>query len=214
MQMLSYFGFSASTGIAVELNCVLRWNISIEVFPNKTNILKHGENSNSLRIGLGVGVPLGILVVASVGGFLGYIFWNKRENASDPLLVGTLKNLPGTPREFRYKDLKKATNNFDEKNKLGQGGFGVVYKGTLPNEGLEVAVKKFSRDKMKSTDDFLAELTIINRLRHKHLVRLQGEFKLFSSLHIWLICLISIQSCWSMLVSVLVSLMLVTSFLS
>ncbi|OIV92915.1 hypothetical protein TanjilG_00092 [Lupinus angustifolius] len=95
-------------------------------------------------------------------------------SSSDPQIMGTLKSLPGTPREFRYKELKKATNNFDNKNKLGQGGFGVVYKGTLAKEDLEVAVKMFSRDKMKSTDDFLSELTIINRLRHKNLVRLLG----------------------------------------
>lgn len=164
----SYFGFSASTGVTVELNCVLRWNISIEVFPEK------GGNGNSLTIGLGVGVPLVVLLVAGVGGLVYYICRKKRESASDPQIVGTLKSLPGTPREFNYQELKKATNNFDEKHKLGQGGYGVVYRGTLPKEKLEVAVKMFSRDKMKSTDDFLAELTIINRLRHKHLVRLQG----------------------------------------
>ncbi|KAI8541000.1 hypothetical protein RHMOL_Rhmol08G0028700 [Rhododendron molle] len=90
------------------------------------------------------------------------------------ILLGALKRLPGTPREFHFKDLKRATNNFDEKNKLGQGGFGVVYRGHLHDENLEVAVKWFSRETIKGEDDFLAELTIINRLRHKHLVRLLG----------------------------------------
>ena len=166
----SYFGFSASTGENYELNCVLRWNISIEVFPKK------GGDGKALKIGLGVGVPLAILVVVGVGGLVYQMFRKKKESASDPQILGALKSLPGTPREFNYQELKKATNSFDEKNKLGQGGFGVVYRGTLPKEKLEVAVKMFSRDKMKSTDDFLAELTIINRLRHKHLVRLLGEF--------------------------------------
>lgn len=168
----SFFGFSASTGNTVELNCVLRWNISIEVF-------NEGKNANSLRIGLGVGVPLVILLIAGVGGLLYYYYIfrkKKREGGSfsDSQILGTLKSLPGTPREFKFQELKKATNNFDEKYKLGQGGYGVVYRGTLPKEELQVAVKMFSRDKMKSTDDFLAELTIINRLRHKHLVKLQG----------------------------------------
>ncbi|KAI9091092.1 hypothetical protein K1719_028362 [Acacia pycnantha] len=90
-----------------------------------------------------------------------------------PLILGTLKSLPGTPREYSFKELKKATNNFSEKNKLGEGGYGIVYKGILQKENnLEVAVKKFCRDAMKGQDDFLAELSIINRLRHKHLVRL------------------------------------------
>ncbi|KAE9613201.1 hypothetical protein Lal_00027532 [Lupinus albus] len=161
----SYFGFSASTGVGIELNCVLRWNISIMVFPEKKS-----KDWKYMAIGLGVGVPL---VLIGIGGLVYFLLKKKSANASDQIM-GTLKSLPGTPREFRYQELKKATNNFDEKNKLGQGGYGVVYKGTLPKENLEVAVKRFSRDKMKSTDDFLSELTIINRLRHRHLVRLLG----------------------------------------
>lgn len=165
----SYFGFSASTGVTVELNCVLRWNISVEVFDND-------KNEKYLSIGLGVGIPLLVLILAG-GGFWYYYLCKKKksdEHGSTSQIMGTLKSLPGTPREFSFQELKKATNNFDEKHKLGQGGYGVVYRGTLPKEKLEVAVKMFSRDKMKSTDDFLAELTIINRLRHKHLVKLQG----------------------------------------
>ncbi|KAJ0096442.1 hypothetical protein Patl1_29341 [Pistacia atlantica] len=134
----SYFGFAASTGSVTQLNCVLRWNLTVELLPG-----------------------------------LGY-YVHKKRAADDPNILGTLKSLPGTPREFSFRDLKKATNNFDDKHKLGQGGFGVVFKGVLPKENLEIAVKKFCRDNLKGKDDFLAELTIINRLRHKHLVRLQG----------------------------------------
>ncbi|KAF5803559.1 putative protein kinase RLK-Pelle-L-LEC family [Helianthus annuus] len=78
-------------------------------------------------------------------------------------------------------------NNFNERRKLGQGGYGVVYHGVLPGNNVEVAVKWFSRESLKGEDDFLAELTIINRLRHKHLVRLLGNhfsqpnFKIISS---------------------------------
>lgn len=164
----SYFGFSASTGVTIELNCVLRWNVSIDDF-------KKSDGGNGLKIGLGVGLGLGFVIVAVIGGLLWWIrLKKKREDGSNSQILGTLKSLPGTPREFNYVELKKATNNFDEKHKLGQGGYGVVYRGMLPKEKLEVAVKMFSRDKMKSTDDFLSELIIINRLRHKHLVRLQG----------------------------------------
>ena len=140
VNQVSYFGFSASTGVTFELNCVLRWNISIMVFPEK------GKDRNAMKIGLGVGVPL-VLVV--IGGLVYFLYKKKRSSASDPQIMGTLKSLPGTPREFSYQELKKATNNFDEKHKLGQGGYGVVYRATLPKENLEVAVKMFSRDKMK-----------------------------------------------------------------
>ncbi|KAK7273069.1 hypothetical protein RIF29_14115 [Crotalaria pallida] len=122
-------------------------------------------------MGLGIGLPLLLLLIFALVYYV-YMKVIRHESDSDPLLFSTLKKLPGTPREFIFQELNKATNNFDDKLKLGQGGFGVVYRGTLPKEKLEVAVKKFSRDKTKSIDDFLAELSIINRLRHKHLVRL------------------------------------------
>ncbi|KAJ7953267.1 Lectin receptor kinase [Quillaja saponaria] len=131
----SYFGFAASTGDNTQLNCVLKWNITVELLSEES------KTGHLLSIALGVGIPVVVL---------------------------------GTGGEFSFKDLKKATNNFDDKHKLGQGGFGVVYRGLLPKENLEIAVKKFSRDNIKGKDDFLSELTIINRLRHKHLVRLLG----------------------------------------
>lgn len=74
------------------------------------------------------------------------------------------------PGAFQYKDLQKATNNFDEKELLGRGGCGEVFKGYIANEDLEVAVKVF----LKGQDDFFSELTIINQLRHRHLVPLLG----------------------------------------
>ncbi|KAG8373569.1 hypothetical protein BUALT_Bualt11G0038100 [Buddleja alternifolia] len=161
----SYFGFSASTGNTTQLNCVLRWNLTVHYFPE--------GKSQWLTIVLAVGLPLLVLVLIGAVGF-GYYVHKRRVKLSNPMLVGALKSLPGTPREFAFKDLKKATNSFDEKNKLGQGGYGVVYRGVLVKEDLEIAVKWFSRESIKGQDDFLAELTIINRLRHKHLVRLLG----------------------------------------
>ncbi|XP_059623386.1 probable L-type lectin-domain containing receptor kinase S.5 [Cornus florida] len=165
----SYFGFAASTGNnTVQLNSVLKWNLTVEYYTQ--NINNH-PTSSWLQIVLGAGVA--VLVIAAMG--LGY-YLNRRRLArqSDPNILRALKRLPGMPKEFRFKDLKKGTNNFHERNKLGQGGFGMVYKGLLPGENLDVAVKWFSRESIKGQDDFLAELTIINRLRHRHLVPLLG----------------------------------------
>ncbi|KAM2194253.1 hypothetical protein ACFX1R_028416 [Malus domestica] len=170
----SYFGFAASTGTAIELHCVLKWNLTVELLPGG----KGGDSNTGLKIGLGVGVGVGVpaaaLMLLGLGGLGYYLYKRRKAAASHENILGTLKSLPGTPREFSFKELKKATNNFDERHKLGQGGFGVVYRGVLPKENLEVAVKKFSRDNLQGKDNFLAELTIINRLRHKHLVRLLG----------------------------------------
>ncbi|PSS30105.1 Legume lectin domain protein [Actinidia chinensis var. chinensis] len=160
----SYFGFSASTSNATQLNCVLRWNLTVEYFSEK--------KFPWVTVSVAAGVPT--LAVVAAAAVLGFFLRKRRIIRSNSSILGALKSLPGTPREFLFKDLKKATNKFDERNKLGQGGYGEVYRGFLQSENLEVAVKRFSRESIKGQDDFLAELTIINRLRHKHLVRLLG----------------------------------------
>lgn len=165
----SYFGFSASTGSTSELNCVLKWDLRVQLLGEEGG----GNGAEALTLGLAIGIP--VFVLASVGlAGLWYYCYRRRKEVETMTLGTKLKSLPGMPREFSFRDLKKATNNFDERLKLGQGGFGIVYKGILPKDNIEVAVKKFSRENMKGIDDFLAELSIINRLRHKHLVRLVG----------------------------------------
>lgn len=162
----SYIGFAASTGNNSQLNCVLRWNITVQHLP--------GPKSKLMTILLAVGIPV-VLVVVGLAAYLGYYLYKKRlVNRSQSNILSRLRTLPGMPKEFQFRELKKATNNFDGKRKLGQGGYGVVYRGVLPEDNVEVAVKWFSRESLKGEDDFLAELTIINRLRHKHLVRLLG----------------------------------------
>ncbi|KAL0424411.1 UNVERIFIED_CONTAM: putative L-type lectin-domain containing receptor kinase S.5 [Sesamum radiatum] len=168
----SYFGFSASTGNDSQLNCVLRWNLTVHYFPDPEKRPDKWPDKRQ-KIMLGVGVTVLMLVLVGAAGF-GYRFHKQKEASSKSNLLERLKCLPGTPREFKFRDLKRATNNFHEKNKLGQGGFGVVYRGLLAKENMEIAVKWFSRESIKGQHDFLAELTIINRLRHKHLVKLLG----------------------------------------
>lgn len=74
---------------------------------------------------------------------------------------------------FKYSILEKATGSFDESNKLGQGGFGTVYKGVLP-DGREVAVKRIFLNHKLRAADFYNEVNIISSLEHKNLVRLLG----------------------------------------
>lgn len=166
VQQHSYFGFAASTGTLVELNCIRRWNITVTYFPE--------PEGPWLKILLGVGIPV-VLGLVALAAYIGYYLYKKRlVTRSQSNILSRLRTLPGMPKEFLFRELKKATNNFDEKRKLGQGGYGVVYKGVLPEDNVEVAVKWFSRESLKGEDDFLAELTIINRLRHRNLVRLLG----------------------------------------
>ncbi|KAJ4977335.1 hypothetical protein NE237_002441 [Protea cynaroides] len=71
--------------------------------------------------------------------------------------------------EFRYKELAKATNNFNIGNKIGEGGFGAVYYAELRGE--KAAIKKMD---MKASNEFLAELKVLTHVHHLNLVRLIG----------------------------------------
>ncbi|KAG7578537.1 Protein kinase domain [Arabidopsis thaliana x Arabidopsis arenosa] len=74
---------------------------------------------------------------------------------------------------FNYEDLSRATNGFSEANLLGQGGFGYVFKGMLRN-GKEVAVKQLKEGSSQGEREFQAEVGIISRIHHRHLVALVG----------------------------------------
>ncbi|CAN6864518.1 unnamed protein product, partial [Brassica oleracea] len=78
------------------------------------------------------------------------------------------------PHRFTYKDLFIATKGFKNSELLGRGGFGKVYKGTLPVSDIEIAVKVVSHDSRQGMREFVAEIATIGRLRHPNLVRLQG----------------------------------------
>ncbi|KAL4627328.1 hypothetical protein ACB092_05G158000 [Castanea dentata] len=74
---------------------------------------------------------------------------------------------------FTYKQIKAATNNFDAANKLGEGGFGTVYKGMLL-DGTIIAVKKLSSRSKQGNREFVTEIGMISALQHPNLVRLYG----------------------------------------
>ena len=82
-----------------------------------------------------------------------------------------------SPREFTYKELSAATRGFDASRVIGNGAFGVVYKGIVPDTGAMVAVKRCTNanaDGAQARSEFLSELSIIAGLRHRNLLRLQG----------------------------------------
>ncbi|KAL7212039.1 hypothetical protein ACSBR2_014825 [Camellia fascicularis] len=74
---------------------------------------------------------------------------------------------------FALTTLQIATNNFSDANKLGQGGFGPVYKGKL-HDGKEIAVKRLSGNSGQGLEEFRTEVKLIVKLQHRNLVRLLG----------------------------------------
>ncbi|CAM6000655.1 unnamed protein product, partial [Sphagnum balticum] len=77
------------------------------------------------------------------------------------------------PTLYSYNMLSKATADFHQDNKLGEGGFGVVYKGILL-DGTKLAVKLLTTKSHQGIDDFLNEVVSITGVRHKNLVKLKG----------------------------------------
>lgn len=79
----------------------------------------------------------------------------------------------GSAKTFSIGEIEKATNNFDAATILGEGGFGLVYRGTL-EDGTKVAVKLLKRDDQQGSREFLAEVEMLSRLHHRNLVKLIG----------------------------------------
>ncbi|KAK8997480.1 hypothetical protein V6N11_020956 [Hibiscus sabdariffa] len=74
---------------------------------------------------------------------------------------------------FEFDTIIQATDTFSFRNKLGEGGFGPVYKGTLAN-GQEIAVKRLSKSSGQGLNEFKNEVKLIAKLQHRNLVRLLG----------------------------------------
>ncbi|TYH73818.1 hypothetical protein ES332_D05G355100v1 [Gossypium tomentosum] len=116
------------------------------------------------------------LVVLAVGVGIGvYIrkrrYIQKKRGSNDA--EKWVKVLRDSNLNFKYSTLEKATGSFDEANKLGQGGFGTVYKGAL-SDGREIAVKRLFINNRHRAADFYNEVNIISSVEHKNLVRLLG----------------------------------------
>lgn len=171
----AFVGLLASTDTSTELHSVLSWNLQVSL----------PGDGPSMDWKVILPAVLGGITFTGIMNLLVAVFYfNSKYNKlkMELVLSETLRRLPGMPREFKHATMRKATDNFHEARRLGKGGFGAVYRGTLRSAGkndgvttcVEVAVKKFTRDENRCYDDFLAEVDIINRLRHRNIVPLVG----------------------------------------
>nr|KAG6511131.1 hypothetical protein ZIOFF_029186 [Zingiber officinale] len=94
-------------------------------------------------------------------------------NITYPFWLDALINIGILP-SYDLSTIKAAANDFSDENKLGEGGFGVVYKGQL-QDGQKIAVKKLSRYSSQGPNEFQNELSLIAKLQHRNLVRLLGS---------------------------------------
>nr|XP_043635443.1 proline-rich receptor-like protein kinase PERK3 [Erigeron canadensis] len=82
---------------------------------------------------------------------------------------------PSSTRFLQYEELKEATNNFEHASILGEGGFGIVFKGVL-SDGTQVAIKRLSSGGQQGDKEFLVEVEMLSRLHHRNLVKLVGYY--------------------------------------
>uniref|UniRef100_A0ACD6AGF5 Uncharacterized protein n=2 Tax=Avena sativa TaxID=4498 RepID=A0ACD6AGF5_AVESA len=136
---------------------------------------KGGKNTSGSRL-LGIILPiLGVAMIAAISLCAWSTIRRKRRSRRPALSTKshTVDDLESVKSSLlSLSSLQEATNNFDESNKLGEGGFGTVYKGVL--SGREVAVKRLSKGSNQGLEELKNELVLVAKLHHKNLVRLVG----------------------------------------
>ncbi|XP_061988779.1 leucine-rich repeat receptor protein kinase HPCA1-like [Rosa rugosa] len=90
---------------------------------------------------------------------------NNKTRGSTPQLKGA--------RSFSFEELMKYSNNFSEANDVGSGGYGKVYRGTLPT-GQLIAIKRAHKESIQGGNEFKTEIELLSLVHHKHLVSLVG----------------------------------------
>ncbi|KAK9199271.1 hypothetical protein WN944_014459 [Citrus x changshan-huyou] len=152
-------------------------DIALPSVNGSSNGAKVNGSSNSTNVGVVVGI------VAAAAFFLILIlFKSLTESSCEEVLILNinpvtssieLKGLDLHTGSFTLWQIKAATNNFAPDNKIGEGGFGPVYKGLLA-DGKVIAVKQLSSKSKQGNREFVNEIGMISALQHPNLVKLYG----------------------------------------
>ncbi|KAI5669869.1 hypothetical protein M9H77_19722 [Catharanthus roseus] len=138
-----------------------------------------GASSSKSKAGMIVGVVGGILGILLIGSLLLYVWKGKHRGYKNEVFVDVAGEVDrriafGQLKRFSWRELQLATDNFSEKNVLGQGGFGKVYKGVLA-DGTKIAVKRLTDYESPGGDAaFQREVEMISVAVHRNLLRLIG----------------------------------------
>ncbi|XP_016701534.2 cysteine-rich receptor-like protein kinase 18 isoform X2 [Gossypium hirsutum] len=181
-------------GFVQKPNCYFLWDLHPFYALGPDNTFTKDETKQNKPIWIPLGGSLSATLGLALFSACGFFIWRRRNGQEDKgqevrlldLVMGSvprgnssenfdLQNI-GRSQEFpsiQLNILQAATNNFCDENKLGQGGFGPVYKGTLA-DGKEIAVKRLSRTSGQGLLEFKNEVMLIAKLQHRNLVRLLG----------------------------------------
>ncbi|KAK2383410.1 L-type lectin-domain containing receptor kinase IX.1 [Trifolium repens] len=171
-----FVGISASTGTVDEEHLLQSWSFSTccEDTHEKKSITRLLEVLGS-----------GVLIISLSCIILLFIaLWKKNKGKEEETTMSETTSdqnmdeefqMGAGPKKISYQELLDATNNFEETLKLGQGGFGGVYKGHFKDTDSVAAIKRrISTNARQGIKQYSAEVKIISQLRHRNLVKLNG----------------------------------------
>ncbi|XP_024009224.1 probable L-type lectin-domain containing receptor kinase I.5 isoform X2 [Eutrema salsugineum] len=169
-----FVGFSAATGTAISYHYLLGWSFSTNrEFLQLLDISKlprvprpRVEHKKPYALIIAPVAALAIIVIAVLSG----VYYHRKKKYAE--VNEPWEKEFGTHR-FSYKSLYIATKGFHKDGFLGRGGFGVVYRGDLP-ECKPIAVKRVSHDGEQGMKQFVAEVVSMRSLKHRNLVPLLG----------------------------------------
>ncbi|XP_066363927.1 cysteine-rich receptor-like protein kinase 2 [Miscanthus floridulus] len=166
---------AAPEGYGLNAGCVVRY--STRPFYLPANAAAGGGGSSGRRIAVIV-VASVFSAVAVMG--IAFIWTRRRSRARDDLLHDDMdgsgemiRAIAASQLGFKYGELRAATDEFSQTNKLGQGGYGSVYRGVL-SDGREVAVKRLFFHTRQWAEQFFNEVKLVSQVQHKNLVKLLG----------------------------------------
>ncbi|XP_059316810.1 G-type lectin S-receptor-like serine/threonine-protein kinase B120 isoform X3 [Lycium ferocissimum] len=173
-------------GVNMWNHSVIYWNSGPWTGNNFTD-----EHQKQTSKKLKVAIPIGVIAALLFVSCFTYIYYRKRRSSKvkESSTKSLMQNTEGEGKEliniqdedkgnidvpfFSLESILVATDDFSEQNKLGQGGFGPVYKGIFSG-GREIAVKRLSSHSGQGLNEFKNEVILIARLQHRNLVRLLG----------------------------------------
>ncbi|KAG2240444.1 hypothetical protein Bca52824_090762 [Brassica carinata] len=173
-------------GVVMRPSCFFRWdlytyskafdNITVASPPPADDQARSTNNREGSK-GTSSGVMAGFTVPAVVTVFIllvvGFVLFWRRDSMQRTQVESDINITATHSPQYDFKTILAATDQFSSSNKLGEGGFGEVYKGMLSN-GTEVAVKRLSKKSGQGIREFKNEAVLVSKLQHRNLVRLLG----------------------------------------
>ncbi|CAL5018108.1 unnamed protein product [Urochloa decumbens] len=171
----AYVGFSSATGMVFSRHFVVGWSFSLQGSAPALNIsglpaLPPAGPKPRSKV-LEIVLPISSAALVLVVGIAIYALVRHRVKYAE---LRDDWEIPFGAHRFSYRDLFHATRGFSDKQLLGAGGFGRVYKGVLHKADMDLAVKRVPHESKQGTKEFISEIASLGRLRHRNIVQLLG----------------------------------------